>query len=339
MKTFQILSLFLIIGNNLLSQPVDYVDKNYTLHKMEQSWGIFDGSTSKWIINPIKFEIDSYDYSPFSNGLCAIKVNGKGAYINSKGNVEFQTDFDKVYSFSSGTAMIEKNNKLGLINLKGDLITKIEFDINKQSHQHYSDKYNVLFKNKSAVLVDKSGKEIINNSNFSEIGYFSQTSESEYFSLFFTDGLCRVYQNGKVGYVNESGILVIPCIYDDCKPFSNGIAPVSKNGKWGMINKNNECIVPFDFDVLSNWVNYYGTWTNLEDVFLDFNATTYLNKGLCPAAKSIDGVLLWGFINPNGQIKIPFKYDLISHFSNDGFARIEFKGERFYINTEGVRIK
>jgi hypothetical protein len=35
MKTFQILSLFLIIGNNLLSQPGDYVDENYTLNKKE----------------------------------------------------------------------------------------------------------------------------------------------------------------------------------------------------------------------------------------------------------------------------------------------------------------
>jgi hypothetical protein len=339
MKTFQILSLFLIIGNNLLSQSVDYVDENYMLIKTEQSWGIRDDSTNKWIVNPIKFKIEGLGYDWFSNGLCPIRVNGKRAYINSKGNVEFQTDFDKIYHFSSGTAIIEKNNKLGLINTKGELITKIEFDINELSHHHNSDKYNVLFKNKSAILVDKSGKEIINNSNFSEIGYFSQTSESEYFSLFFTDGLCRVFQNGKVGFVNETGVLVIPCIYDYCKPFNNGIAPVSKNGKWGMINKNNKCIVPFDFDELSNWHNYYGAWSLDDDKYLDFNQTTYFNKGLCPAAKNINGVLLWGFINPNGQIKIPFKYDLIGHFSMDGFALIHFKGEEFYINTEGVKKK
>jgi hypothetical protein len=81
MKTFQILSLFLIIGNNLLSQPGDYVDENYILEQREKSWSIFEEIIAKSIVHPIKLDVEVENYSYFSNGLCPVKVNSKLEYF------------------------------------------------------------------------------------------------------------------------------------------------------------------------------------------------------------------------------------------------------------------
>ncbi|MTE26417.1 WG repeat-containing protein [Winogradskyella ouciana] len=47
----------------------------------------------------------------------------------------------------------------------------------------------------------------------------------------FNDGLTRVLRNGKMGYANKFGQIVIPCKYDYAKWFENGKAEVTFNAK------------------------------------------------------------------------------------------------------------
>lgn len=47
----------------------------------------------------------------------------------------------------------------------------------------------------------------------------------------FHDGLLRVLRNGKMGYANRFGQIVIPCIYDYAKWFDNGQAEVTFKAK------------------------------------------------------------------------------------------------------------
>jgi hypothetical protein len=43
----------------------------------------------------------------------------------------------------------------------------------------------------------------------------------------FNEGLTRVLRDGKMGYANKFGQVVIPCIYDYAKWFDNGVAEVT----------------------------------------------------------------------------------------------------------------
>jgi hypothetical protein len=43
----------------------------------------------------------------------------------------------------------------------------------------------------------------------------------------FNEGLTRVFRDGKMGYANEFGQVVIPCIYDYAKWFEKGVAEVT----------------------------------------------------------------------------------------------------------------
>jgi hypothetical protein len=48
----------------------------------------------------------------------------------------------------------------------------------------------------------------------------------------FSEGLAGVQLAGKWGFVNQSGIKVVPCKYDEIiEPFSDGKAKVILNGK------------------------------------------------------------------------------------------------------------
>ncbi len=48
---------------------------------------------------------------------------------------------------------------------------------------------------------------------------------------YFNEGLTRVLRNGKMGFANKYGQVVIPCIYDFAKPFVGGKAEVTFDAK------------------------------------------------------------------------------------------------------------
>lgn len=60
--------------------------------------------------------------------------------------------------------------------------------------------------------------------------------------------------DGKWGFINKEGEEVIPCKYDDVKPFHEGMATVWKESndiyKCGFINKEGEEVIPCKYDVV-----------------------------------------------------------------------------------------
>ena len=50
--------------------------------------------------------------------------------------------------------------------------------------------------------------------------------------------------NGKWGYADEQGNLVIPCQWDKVWFFAEGLAAVQKDCKWGFIDKRGNLVIP-----------------------------------------------------------------------------------------------
>ncbi len=53
---------------------------------------------------------------------------------------------------------------------------------------------------------------------------------------------------GKYGFMDNSGNIVIPCVYDEPIVFYDGLANVKCNGKYGFIDERGNILVPFIYE-------------------------------------------------------------------------------------------
>jgi len=111
----------------------------------------------------------------------------------------------------------------------------------------------------------------------------------------YYEGLACVKRNGKYGFIDEAGKLVIPLKYDFAFPFVDGLACVELNDKCGFIDKTDKVVIPLKYDFLS--------------VF---------NKDYALAV--LDGK--YGFIDKEDRVVVPIKYtDELS--INERFEKLE----------------
>ena len=66
--------------------------------------------------------------------------------------------------------------------------------------------------------------------------------------VFFVDINSKKVEGGHWGFTSSDGHMVIEPIYEKAFSFSDGLAAVKFNGKWGFIDKNGKIIVPFEYD-------------------------------------------------------------------------------------------
>ncbi len=121
-------------------------------------------------------------------------------------------------------------------------------------------------------------------------------------------GYYRVMQSGKIGLVNQTGELIIPCENEQVWNLQeNGNIKVLKEGKLGIYNVRGELVVPPVYDMIWDFKN---------------GRARVMRSGKV------------GYVNESGNEYIPCKYDQIWDFE-DGKARVLRNGKVGYINDSG----
>lgn len=164
-------------------------------------------------------------------------------------------------------------------------------------------------------------------------------------------GRCFVQVNGKFGFIDTSGKIVIPCIYDSVWHFENDAAIVMKDGKYGLINKDGKVLVPLQFNEYDavplphdGKVCYnIGNDDNREYRCVDLNGNLlFTQKALVPFEFSEGYASVWlsyeeGYcvIDEKGDIVIPAnKYEYVSSF-HLGVAEVSKGNKRGFIGRRG----
>ena len=130
---------------------------------------------------------------------------------------------------------------------------------------------------------------------------------------FASNGLAVVERNGKQGYINEAGEMVIQPQFDGARSFkSNGLAGVERNGKWGYINEAGGMVIQPQFDEAS---------------YFESNGLACVRLGN-----------KWGWINEAGGMVIQPQFDDASYFDSNGLAVVKLDGKRGYINEAGEMV-
>lgn len=155
------------------------------------------GERSKtWVIDKSgnKLFINEGGSSQFHEGLMPVSKNGKWGYIDKTGNIAIQYQYRLAERFKNGVAIIINEEDLkGVINKSGVQLIPMNYDlIRVESETIFGKKDNKwgLFSKEGTILIPPIYDSIGN----------------------FKEGFCRVCINGKEGYINTDGILIIPLI-------------------------------------------------------------------------------------------------------------------------------
>ena len=248
----------------------------------------------------------------FCDGLAAVESNGKWGYIDKNGNIIVPFKYESASLFLEKLAAVKLRGKWGFIDKQDNLVIPLK----------YEDAWS------------------------------------------FFEGLATVKLKGKYGFINKDGNVVIPLKYDDAEPFSEGLAAVEVNGKWGVIDKSDNLVIPFKYDYVGDFSNGRAEFElNGRKGYIDkYGTEHYDNGGSAPKknvtynvakfsvpAKAIfyDGLAVvesndsgWacdvkkGYIDKNGSVIIPFKYEDAWSFS-EGLAAVKLNGKWGFIDKNG----
>lgn len=118
----------------------------------------------------------------------------------------------------------------------------------------------------------------------------------------FSSGLCACCENGKWGFMDQDGRMVIQPLYEECREFSEGLAAVKLDGKWGYILPSGEFAIEPDYEDCTDFTD-----------------------GFARAKKS-----KWGLITKTGYCTTSFSFDEIRGF-HDGMALATAGEASYYI--------
>ena len=173
-------------------------------------------------ILPIQYDVLGH---PNQHAIVKAKLQGKWGYINLYGKEIIPIQYDKIEAFSNNEFLkVTINGKLGLLDNRGKEIVPAEYENLRDLHAG-----NIgLKRNGEWSIADKqTGKEIAAGSY-------------EDIASYFQEDFLAAKQNGKWGFIDKTGKVTIPFMYDYPASFFLGVAVVRLGKESFTINKKGE---------------------------------------------------------------------------------------------------
>ena len=167
--------------------------------------------------------VEVEDCTPLLSGMMAVKYNGKYHYCNSLFEELFGA-YDYAGSFYGGVAAVMEGDKWGIIGENGDKITDFIFEDIKLDDKGIAFRNGRAFAkiNGSYTLIDTKGKQV-GKSVWDDVDAFN------------ADMIAAVMKDGKWGFIDADGKVVVDYQYEMAQSFANGMAAVMVGEKWGYI--------------------------------------------------------------------------------------------------------
>jgi len=263
--------------------------------------------------------------------------SGPASYISSKGEVvipptvSFRVPFGSRLFFREGLADVGEVGKMGYVDLRGELVIKPNwFD----TFGFYEGLATVTDSNLNHYYINRDGTVVIRLDSWSG-GHFSE-------------GLAAVAHEGKRGYIDRTGKLVIPAVWDEVtgvakpsKEFREGRAIVSQHSQWGFIDRTGKLVVDALWDEVDDFDNglcsvrrdgKFGVIDRNGKVIIPpvWDEPVRIREGLAAVKKGGK----WGFIDRTGQLVIPAVWDESWGFVN-GLAIVKKDGKWGFVDRTG----
>ncbi len=260
----------------------------------------------------------------FSEGLAGVSVPydlGSGVmsfhkgYIDLTGKMVIQPAYNYVMPFKNGLAVasISESTPAGyksyqvLIDKKGKRLTTQEFI--SISDTPSEGLYAVKISGSMGLNDEKDVWGVIDAKGVLQGARFM-------YQPYFSEGLASFSKDGRYGYMDKTGAVLIKPVYRNAMSFSQGLAPVlfADSGHWGYINKKGEVVIK------PAYVSAGGF----------FEGVAVVSTG----KNSYDKDNVTGIIDKTGKVLIPFEKRRIDQFKN-GKAVAESRYISHYIYKNG----
>jgi hypothetical protein len=296
-----------------------------------------------------------------SNDLFVVIVNNKRGFIDRSGKIVIKPKWDGANNFSEGRAVVVFNSpryKEGYIDITGKLVIPAIFD----SASDFKD----------GLALAGVGEFGLHGSGDHKFGFIDLNGEwvikPAYIGLYdFFNGLAAAENdNGKWGFIDNTGKVVIPFQFETGSMFSEGLAPVFSKDKYGYIDKSGKWAIQPQFTQANGFVDglavvkrggvlvkpYGPTFTLKEDFVGQFAIIDRTGKSVIEFEKDVlsvhgfseglaavevkkgPGSRLTGFIDKSGRFVIEPKYPDVNSFS-DGLAQFWLNGKCAFMDKTG----
>ena len=281
-----------------------------------------------------------------SNDYLVYDFRGKYGYVDRKGNVVIEPQFDNAKSFSEGLAWAEKDGKSGYIDCTGTFVIELDA-LDGEPFTEGLARVRMNRKDDLSCVFD-----IINNKG--ELIVDGQQFDYDYFTCFnpgfdlMPEGMAVVKKDGKYGVLDNNGNQIVAPKFDHCRGFSDGLAWVKTEGKWGCIDKNGKMVINTDFVRVCDFKEglAFVCKEDTDPICIDKKGSVVIDKlpeglkmGNWRFSEGMACVEIndkYGYIDKTGKMVIEPQFRSATEFS-DGLALISNeKGQYGYIDKTGT---
>ena len=213
------------------------------------------------------------------------KDGEKYGVMSLSGENTIDATYDDLKEAKSGIFIAKTGENYGIIDLSGN--TLVEFKYRGISYNEKADLY---------VAEDENYNNEILNSNYEvkltgiltdlddEDGYIELRQDDEYkyydfrfeeekeSDVFPSNTLFVSKKDGKYGFVDKNGSVVVDYIYDDATSQNAfGYAAIKKDGKWGAVDRNGKVVQEPTYDLEDYLqVDFIGSWYLGKDLNMNY---------------------------------------------------------------------
>lgn len=280
-------------------------------------YGYFD---SKGIV---RIEPKFTDANDFMDNKAVVSQNGFYGLIDKFGTTYLPMKYEQLREYDSLRYLAMLNGYWGLISLKGDTILNFEYDYIGNLNENRA----IVEKDGMFNYVNNSGKLVLTE-------WLSVFAEYRQLAV-FKNGYARVEFAGKYNLIDSTGKKLFAQPKENVGSYATLVA-VQKDGKWGYYNTAGNLVISHTF---SSAFSFNGNYAIVQqDPFFGlidktgklvvqtyFESLKFLNDTLL-IAKSLGE---YGILNIQGDTIMSFNYILIEPIS-DSVVKVEEGGQLYF---------
>jgi hypothetical protein len=147
-------------------------------------------------------------------------------------------------------------------------------------------------------------------------------------------------KDGKAGYIDSSGNVIIPYNFDEVSGFSDGLAAVRTGELWGYIDESGKFVIPakftyaqaFSYGVAQIYYQDKTQFVNKDGTIFNVQCESYENFYEGMIKIKVDD--LFGFADFKGKTIVPAEYDQAYSYK-EGIGYASKNGEWYFFDKQG----